>query len=107
MISEEVSVDDDYDGDGTAQQPERGSDFRLAWLWVEGWRARLRKSGDVVERNRWEWRLNDAMRRPNRVPLIVAKTPGGVVVGQDETRRPRGKSVRWAEGKALHRYTGR
>jgi hypothetical protein len=29
-------------------------DFKMAWTWVEGWRARLRAGGDVVERGRWE-----------------------------------------------------
>lgn len=28
-------------------------DFRLAWMWIEGRRARLRAAGDVVERERW------------------------------------------------------
>lgn len=29
-------------------------DFRMAQMWVEGWRARLRVAGDLVERERWE-----------------------------------------------------
>ncbi len=37
---------------------EAEGDARLAWRWVEGWRARLRKGGDVVEKARWEWRLD-------------------------------------------------
>ncbi|KAK1765921.1 hypothetical protein QBC33DRAFT_516339 [Phialemonium atrogriseum] len=82
---------------------EAGGDFRLAWVWVEGWRARLRKSGDVVEKARWEFRLDDAMlgRAPNRMPVIVARVPGVSalkgsevrVVGPGEVRR---KSVHWA-----------
>lgn len=27
-------------------------DFKIAWLWVEGWRARFRGAGDVVEKAR-------------------------------------------------------
>lgn len=32
---------------------EAKDELRLAWLWVEGWRARLRAGGDVVERSRY------------------------------------------------------
>lgn len=28
---------------------------RLAWLFVEGWRQRLRMAGDLIEKKRWEW----------------------------------------------------
>lgn len=30
-------------------------DFRLAWLWIEGWRGRLRTAGDIVEKTRHEF----------------------------------------------------
>jgi len=30
------------------------SDLRLPWLWIEGWRTRLRRAGDEVEKARWE-----------------------------------------------------
>ncbi len=30
-------------------------DFKLAWLWVEGWRARLRAGGDLVEKCRYDF----------------------------------------------------
>lgn len=30
-------------------------DFKDAWLWVEGWRARLRAGGDVVERCKYDY----------------------------------------------------
>ena len=30
-------------------------DFKLARLWVEGWRSRIRAAGDVVERGRYGW----------------------------------------------------
>ncbi|KAB5540578.1 hypothetical protein GE09DRAFT_260564 [Coniochaeta sp. 2T2.1] len=51
-------------------------DFCLAWLWAEGWRARLRKCGDIVEQARWEWRMDDMIGHPNNVPVIVATVPG-------------------------------
>jgi hypothetical protein len=33
-------------------------DFKQAYIWIEGWRARLRAAGDIVERERYEWRGN-------------------------------------------------
>jgi len=36
-------------GDGAKDE------FRLAWLWVEGWRAQLRMGGDIVEKERRVW----------------------------------------------------
>ncbi|OHF03046.1 hypothetical protein CORC01_01804 [Colletotrichum orchidophilum] len=39
-------------------EPSGESVFRLAWLFVEGWRQKLRKAGDLVERTRWEWELD-------------------------------------------------
>lgn len=110
-VTEEVSVDDaDSESEeaefqlpgarsrsATTWGPEKGSDFRLAWLWTEGWRARLRKSGDIVEQARWEWRLERTM-RPNKVPEIVAKIPGVLVVREVKVGlgRERTKSVHWA-----------
>lgn len=35
----------------------RDPDLRLAWLFAQGWRAQLTKSGDFVERSRWQWLL--------------------------------------------------
>ncbi|KAH6857026.1 hypothetical protein B0I37DRAFT_369020 [Chaetomium sp. MPI-CAGE-AT-0009] len=40
-------------------------------MWVEGWRARLRKGGDVVEKARWEWRLDLPEEVPASVPVVV------------------------------------
>ena len=57
-------------------------DAKLAWQWVEGWRARLRKGGDVVEKARWEWKLDRQMREPNNVPVVVVSVPE--VVGNVE-----------------------
>ncbi|KAK4032154.1 hypothetical protein C8A01DRAFT_41402 [Parachaetomium inaequale] len=61
---------------------EAVGDVRLAWRWVEGWRARLRKGGDVVEKARWEWRLDRQVRVPDTVPVVVGKEPEVVGGGQ-------------------------
>lgn len=64
----------------SAPEVEKGSDFRLAWLWVEGWRAQLRDAGDLVERERWEWRAEDILADrkgvKKNIPDIVAVVPG-------------------------------
>ncbi|KAK4182817.1 hypothetical protein QBC35DRAFT_345190, partial [Podospora australis] len=57
-------------------------EFRLAWLWVEGWRSRLRRAGDEIERARWEERMKthaNVTKRENKVPVIVVKAPGILV----------------------------
>ena len=59
--------------EGKTKADEVHGEFRLAWLWVEGWRAQLRKSGDIIEQSRWEWRLDEVGKLPNQVPVIVAK----------------------------------
>jgi hypothetical protein len=47
-----------YVGFGVEEEEEVGYEVRgeckMAWMWVEGWRARLRAGGDVVERCRGE-----------------------------------------------------
>lgn len=48
---EEMEVGDT----GRYGKMEAEGEFRLAWMWVEGWRARLRKGGDIVERERHVW----------------------------------------------------
>lgn len=93
--------------------PERDSEFRLAWLWVEGWRAKLRKGGDVVEKARWEWRVEDLLGASRRramtsVPDIVATVPSSMKKtkgkGNNNPNRARGeehgsrKSVRFQHG---------
>jgi hypothetical protein len=82
---------------------EATGEYRIPWLWVEGWRARLRKCGDVIEQTRWEFRMDDRLRGANELPLIVAvPKPGDGVL-----RRPgrRGKSPDY-EGSALRRSPG-
>lgn len=51
---------------------EAVGEARLAWRWAEGWRARLRQGGDVVEKARWEW-LSD---RPERVGVVARNGSG-------------------------------
>ncbi|KAK4208269.1 hypothetical protein QBC37DRAFT_80083 [Rhypophila decipiens] len=67
-------------------------DLRLPWMWVEGWRARLRMSGDVVEKSRWEWRMHDSHpgSRQQRAGTVVSQIPSVVsmsasAVGTDNT----------------------
>lgn len=58
---------------------QAGSALRLPWLWAEGWRARLRKAGDQVEKARWEWRMDDLLGgKTANVPDIVARVPGSI-----------------------------
>lgn len=75
-------------GDGAQEE------WRLAWLWVEGWRERLRKSGDIVEKSRWEWRLDGTVGRSVEVevaPRVPALKTASRRVG--EVQR---KSVRFS-----------
>lgn len=85
---------------------EQDSEFRLAWLWVEGWRAQLRKGGDTVERSRWEWRVDDILRKSrdntarNNIPEIVARLPGALRKSSNHNKRRRHgtqKSVHWPD----------
>lgn len=69
----------------TKPQVGSESEFRLAWLWVEGWRAQLRKGGDTVERARWGWKVEEDLvgkskdnQARNTVPDIVARQPGAL-----------------------------
>jgi hypothetical protein len=52
-----IVEDVQYEGEQERKLEAKG-EHRLAWIWVEGWRARLRTSGDVVERERYKWRLH-------------------------------------------------
>lgn len=49
---DEVSSDDE---DLKKEKLEIQGEFKMAYLWVEGWRARLRAGGDVVEKARGGW----------------------------------------------------
>lgn len=85
---------------------ESDSDFRLAWLWVEGWRTQLRKGGDIVERARWEWRVDDLLSKSRdnetrkNIPDIVARMPGVLRKSTNCNKRRRNgtrKSVHWLD----------
>lgn len=95
----------------TSLEVDPASEFRLAWLRVEGWRAQLRKGGDLVEKARWEWKVEDMMaasrERRASIPEIVAGVPssmkGSVKSGgsnRDALARSQAgstKSVRWRD----------
>lgn len=87
-------------------QADSDSEFRLAWLWVEGWRAQLRKGGDTVERARWEWKVDDLLGKSrddkagNSIPDIVARLPGALRKSSNCNGRRRhgtSKSVHWPD----------
>jgi hypothetical protein len=86
------------DDDESPRNPEALGDFRLAWMFVEGWRQRLRVAGDIVEKNRWEWRFED-MRSASRLSFAASSmaalrtVPGGVAT---TSRTKKKKSVHWA-----------
>jgi hypothetical protein len=69
--------------------PGHDNQHRLAWLWAEGWRNRLRRAGDVVEKTRWEWKVDD---------VVLDDATAGVLEAVRAARAIRAakKSVRWA-----------
>lgn len=98
-----------------SSEVDPSSEFRLAWLRVEGWRAQLRKGGDIVEKARWEWKVEDVMaagrERRASIPDIVAGVPSslrsmrGSVLGGGNRNYPAlarsqagsKKGVRWGD----------
>lgn len=115
-ITAEVDIDDIFDDDDEEEEEESNiirrvrptiggprhnfqrpkyseavGDARLAWQWVEGWRARLRKSGDIVEQARWEWRLEHLAGGFNEAPVVVEGMPevSGDYQGVMDTAVPR------------------
>ena len=59
MVRNVVYVGFGGDGDVEKGKEENGlgedkGEYKMLWMWVEGWRARLRAGGDVVERCRGE-----------------------------------------------------
>ncbi|EAQ88472.1 predicted protein [Chaetomium globosum CBS 148.51] len=63
--------------DTGARQPpiytEAVGEARLAWMWVEGWRARLRKGNEVVEKARLEFQLDSREEVFKSVPVVVVE----------------------------------
>lgn len=76
----------------TPSPPRRDSDARLAWVFVQGWRERLRNAGDVVERCRWEWRLEDmGVRGSSGMGVGMRASVGsGMVLGDMRRRTAKG-----------------
>ncbi|GJC94611.1 hypothetical protein ColKHC_03437 [Colletotrichum higginsianum] len=104
------AVRDDDDGEKSRGpgEPSGASAFRLAWVFVEGWRHRLRKAGDAVERSRWEWELDGTAAECSR-GRASSLTFGAAVVAdarrrvadeprereKGEEKRKKRKSVHW------------
>jgi hypothetical protein len=44
-----IGVEFEEEKNGTSEIKAEG-EFKMAWIWVEGWRARLRAGGDLVEK---------------------------------------------------------
>ncbi|KAL0944916.1 uncharacterized protein CTRU02_202803 [Colletotrichum truncatum] len=84
------------------EEPSGESVYRLAWLFVEGWRHKLQKAGDMVEKSRWEWEI-DGVRtvcthsRASSLDFGVVMTDARLRVpdklGKKKKHR---KSVHWA-----------
>jgi hypothetical protein len=101
--------DDGYDADISTSSIEAGGDFRLAWMFVEGWRQRLQIAGDTIEKHRTEWRMEDLMmagsnkvkKISSRLSLVTAQNgalrnvSGGkpMLVNGEAVQK---KSVNWA-----------
>lgn len=83
-------------------EPSGESVFRLAWLFVEGWRHKLRKAGDVVEKSRWDWELDGTATvcthsRASSINfgLVISDARMRVPEMSKKTKKHR-KSVHWA-----------
>jgi hypothetical protein len=83
-------------GGGGAYSGQATGDYRLAWLWIESWRARLRRSGDIVETARWEWRMDDIVGK-NKVAVAGGRVPGAPILKSTHMER---KSTRSSQGKS-------
>ncbi|TEA11065.1 hypothetical protein C8034_v007938 [Colletotrichum sidae] len=91
------------DGAGGPAEPSGESVCRLAWLFVEGWRQRLRKAGDGIERSRWEWEIDGttSVCRHGRASsvtfeLVMADARTRVPEELGARKKKHRKSVRWA-----------
>lgn len=49
-----VGFGDVGEGEDERTRDEVQGEYVMAWMWVEGWKARLRAGGDVVERCRMD-----------------------------------------------------
>ncbi|KAF5523328.1 hypothetical protein CGCA056_v005754 [Colletotrichum aenigma] len=84
------------------EEPSGESVFRLAWLFVEGWRQKLRKAGDMIEKARWEWEIDGTTTACTH--SRASSLTFGVVIADARIRVPeemnkkkkKRKSVHWA-----------
>ncbi|KZL82788.1 hypothetical protein CI238_10743 [Colletotrichum incanum] len=76
------------------EEPSGESVFRLAWLFIEGWRHKLRKAGDMIERSRWEWEL-DGTATVLTFGVMIADARQRVPEELNKKKKQR-KSVHWA-----------
>jgi ribonucleotide reductase alpha subunit len=86
-------------GGDTIASSDVDPNFRLAWLHVEGWRQRLRKGGDIIERSRWEWRVEDIStwsRRSSMSSGILLRDARTAVASATRNQKKKKKSVHWA-----------
>lgn len=78
------------------REPEAASEFRLPWLWIEGWRHRLKRARDEVERCHGVWRFDNQTVVGGNSSLSIGAAfrdaRAGVV--RPKTRK---KSVHWAD----------
>jgi hypothetical protein len=72
----------DTDARQRPKYTEAVGEARLAWMWVQGWRARLRKGGDVVEKARLEWQLDSREEVSKSAPVVVVEERETVGGGQ-------------------------
>lgn len=97
-------VVDDCDNSNTDGTQATG-EFRLAWLYAEGWRQQLKRGSEIVENNRWEW--GPVLETRNSFSLSTTRGSVGSLTPKPILRRPRGrklgmgmarkrKSVHWA-----------
>lgn len=55
-----------------------GSELRLAWIWTEGWKARLKRTREIVEKSRCKFQVEDAtISQP--MPCSTIQSPRGRV----------------------------
>ncbi|KAK1998805.1 hypothetical protein LX36DRAFT_669972 [Colletotrichum falcatum] len=84
-------------GGGGPEEPSGESVFRLPWLFVEGWRRKLRRAGDTVERSRWEWEIGGG---GGGAPAAASGLAFGEALADARRRAPR--EEREEDGCARH-----
>jgi hypothetical protein len=91
----EVEAEAEAEAEEDADPKVTGS-ARLAWMFVEGWRKRLRVAGDIIEQKRWEWSMAD-MKNMSVPSLATASTSAARNNTTDKTdEQEERKSARWS-----------